>query len=43
MILQKTKKFNNKNEIIKKLEEVNVVGFSCPYCKSKEFVYYGSY
>lgn len=43
MILQKTEKINSKSQILAKLNEANVIGFVCPCCKGKEFVYYGSY
>ena len=43
MILQKSIKVNNLEEIQEKINEVNVIGFECPKCKSHEFNYYGSY
>lgn len=43
MILQKSIKVNNLNEIIKQIEAYNVQGFKCPNCGSEDFVYYGKY
>ena len=43
MILQKCEKVNKLEEIQEKLNEVNVEGFICPNCRSREFNYYGNY
>lgn len=43
MILQKSIKVNSIEDIEKKVNEVNVLGFICPKCKGHEFNYYGSY